>query len=52
MFETLHLAYAAAMAAGGLGLAVLLALKLYSCERPPVEETGPAPQETEARNTA
>lgn len=42
MFETLHLSYAVALAAGGLGLAVLLALKLYSCERSSAAEADTA----------
>jgi hypothetical protein len=40
MFETLNPTYAFMLAAGGLGLAVLLALKLYSYDPP----SGTAPE--------
>ncbi len=49
MFETLNLAYAVALAAGGLGLAVLLALKYYSYDHPSAAETGTAPQTREVQ---
>ena len=49
MFETLNLAYAVALAAFGLGLAVLLALKLYSHDHPSAAETGSAPQALEVQ---
>jgi hypothetical protein len=40
MFETLNPTYALLLAAGGLGLAVLLALRLYSHDHP----SGTAPE--------
>lgn len=49
MFETLHLSYAVALAAGGLGLAILLALRLYSYEHPSAAETSMEPQTLEVQ---
>lgn len=52
MFETLNLTYALLLGAGGLGLAVLLALKLYSYEHPSGAVTEEAPRTLEVQEVA